>query len=116
MSQRLAEFGLQIDPLLHNLINTEILPGTGVDPQRFWQGFAAIVNEFAPRTRALLAKRDALQAAIDAWHRDHLGSAFDAGAYKKSATCCPKARTSASKRAMSTPRSRKSPGHSWWCR
>ena len=36
----------------------------------------------APKNKALLAKRDDLQAQIDAWHHAHKGQAHDAAAYK----------------------------------
>ena len=74
--------GLKIDPLLHDFIATEAIPGTGVDPASFWTGFAALVRELAPRNKALLDRRDALQAAIDAWHRAHRGKPIDQTAYQ----------------------------------
>ncbi|MEJ2257406.1 MAG: hypothetical protein P8X98_10435, partial [Woeseiaceae bacterium] len=39
--------------------------GTGIAPDDFWTRFGEIVRDLAPRNRALLARRDELQAAID---------------------------------------------------
>jgi malate synthase len=73
---------LQVAPDLHAFVNDEALPGTGVSPERFWSGLAAIVHELAPMNRELLARRDRLQADIDAWHRQRRGQTFDLAAYK----------------------------------
>ncbi|MBA4052569.1 MAG: malate synthase G, partial [Erythrobacter sp.] len=54
----------------------------GRDVDAFWQGFAALLADFAPRNRALLAKRESLQAQIDAWHSERAGKPHDAAAYK----------------------------------
>ena len=72
---------LQIAKPLHDFIAQEALPGTGVDPARFWAGFSAILHDLAPANHALLEKRDALQAAIDAWHKQHKGLG-DPAAYR----------------------------------
>jgi malate synthase len=79
MSTRITASGLKISPALHALIERAV-PGTGITVDQFWSGFAGLLNEFAPRNRALLAERDALQAKIDAWHR---GNAFDPITYKQ---------------------------------
>ena len=50
-------------------------------PPRFWSGFAALLSDLAPRCAALLAKRDTLQSAIDAWHLAQRGKPFDQDAY-----------------------------------
>ncbi|MBS0560677.1 MAG: malate synthase G [Proteobacteria bacterium] len=73
--------GLKVARQLHEFVATEALPGTGVDPLAFWQGFAAIFADLAPRNAALLAKRDDLQKQIDAWHAAHRGQEFDVAAY-----------------------------------
>jgi len=75
--------GVEIAPALLSFINDEALPGTGITPQHFWQGLAALLKELAPVNRALLARRDELQRRIDAWHgaqpgRDGLGAAYEA--------------------------------------
>jgi malate synthase len=82
MSQRVQVGGLQVAKELYDFINTEALPGTGVEVEQFWSRFDSIVHDLAPRNRELLAKRDALQAQIDAWHRDNRGDAFNFDAYK----------------------------------
>ncbi|HET6182203.1 MAG TPA: malate synthase G [Acetobacteraceae bacterium] len=74
--------GLRIVRELYTFVNDEAIPGTGVDPNRFWQGFAALIRELGPRNRALLARRDAMQAKIDAWHHENRGRAFDAASYQ----------------------------------
>nr|WP_298685164.1 malate synthase G [uncultured Dongia sp.] len=63
--------GLKVDPQLSDFITERALPGTGVDAESFWRGFSDLVHDLAPKNRALLAKRDALQAKIDAWFRSH---------------------------------------------
>jgi malate synthase len=81
MSGRVSLEGLQVDRELHDFIVNEALPGTGVEAGHFWASFSAIVHDLAPENRALLAKRDALQAKIDAWYREH-GAPDDIGAYR----------------------------------
>ncbi len=79
---RTQKGGLQVATVLSDLIEQRILPGTGIEPAAFWAGFEQITNTFAPRNRELLAKRDAIQAQIDAWHRKQ-GGQHDAAAYKQ---------------------------------
>ncbi len=82
MAERIAVGNLKIDAELFNLVKDEIAPGTGVDVDALWNGFGKIVDDLAPKNRALLDKRDAIQAQIDAWHVQHKGQAIDAAAYK----------------------------------
>jgi malate synthase len=64
------------------VLETEALPAGGVDPDRFWQGLAALIHDLAPRNAELLAVRAEMQSAIDRWHRNRAGLAHDAGAYR----------------------------------
>ncbi len=74
--------GLQVDSGLKTLIDEQICPGTGVDADAFWSGLESIIKTFAPRNRALLAKREDLQAKINDWHLQRKGQPHDAAAYK----------------------------------
>ncbi|TIX61429.1 MAG: malate synthase G, partial [Mesorhizobium sp.] len=56
-------------------------PGTGIDAEKFWNGFSAIVHDLAPKNRALLAKRDAMQEKLDAWYRQN-GAPLDMSTYR----------------------------------
>jgi len=67
---------------LHDFINDEALPGTGIEPAALWRSLEAILAELMPVNQALLARRDDLQARIDAWHRERRGQAFDHAAYR----------------------------------
>ena len=67
--------GLIIADELEQFIETVALPAAGLASADFWPGFAALLNTFAPRNRALLAKRDALQAKLDAWYAARKGQA-----------------------------------------
>ncbi|MFP5413134.1 MAG: malate synthase G [Gammaproteobacteria bacterium] len=82
MTDRIEKFGLQVARPLHDMIENEALPGTGVASDQFWKGLSALVHEKGPKNRALLAKRDEPQAKIDAWHRERRGKPHDAAAYK----------------------------------
>ncbi len=79
---RTTAHGLQVETELYRFIKDEALPGTGVDADAFGRGFAALVADLMPRNRALLAHRDALQAKIDAWHRDHAAAEPDPAGYQ----------------------------------
>ena len=78
MADRIEKHGLKISPVLFHFIEKEALPGSGVDPTTFWAGFAALAVKLMPQNRALLAERDRLQAAIDAWHKAHPARPIDA--------------------------------------
>ena len=82
MTERVQVGGLQVAKALYDFINNEAIPGTGIAADKFWAGAEAVINELAPKNRALLAKRDELQAQIDAWHQARKGQAHDAVAYK----------------------------------
>ncbi len=69
MTKRIAAGGLQVAEELYRFVNEDALPGTGLDAERVWTAFGAIVRDLAPENRALLARREELQARIDAWHR-----------------------------------------------
>jgi len=81
MSNRVSIGNLGIARELHDLVASEIAPGTGVEPAHFWQAFEAIIADLAPKNRALLDRRDEIQARLDAWHREHRDD-FDFDAYK----------------------------------
>ncbi|MEH6789382.1 malate synthase G [Parasphingorhabdus sp.] len=82
MSEYVSQNDIQIAQELFDFVNDRALPGTGVDGTKFWQDFSALLARFAPRNAELLAKRDQLQARIDAWHVDHKGQAVDQAEYQ----------------------------------
>ncbi len=72
MASQYREAGdLGIHPALFDFVEAALLPVAGIDRDAFWRGFAGIVRDLTPANRALLARRDALQAEIDAWHDAH---------------------------------------------
>jgi malate synthase len=73
--------GLSVAPILTDFVEHEALPGIGIAADALWTGLAAILSRFVPANRALLTKRDDLQARIDAWHKVRAGQAWDASAY-----------------------------------
>ncbi|TDL79727.1 malate synthase G [Palleronia sediminis] len=82
MTQRTERAGLQVAADLAEFIEDRAMPGTGIEPGPFWEGFAAILRDLTPRNRALLDTRDELQARIDDWHRAHPGDTGGGGAYR----------------------------------
>jgi malate synthase len=82
MTDRTTVHGLQVATELHRFIEQEVLPGTGVDAGKFWQGFGAIVTDLAPKNIALLAERDRLQTELDTWHKANPGPVRDLAGYR----------------------------------
>ena len=81
MTNRIEIAGLRVAGDLFAFVGEEALPGTGIAELDFWKGFAAILNDLAPGNRALLARRDELQAKLDEWYRAN-GAPSGMAAYK----------------------------------
>jgi malate synthase len=79
---RVERQGLQVADVLAAFIEGQALPGTGVTAETFWAGLARIVAEQGPKNRALLDRREELQARIDAWHLARRGQPHDHEGYK----------------------------------
>ena len=82
MSSRVEKFGLKVDLVLHDFIEGQALPGTGVASDVFWSGLSDIVHELGPKNRSFLDKREDLQKQIDNWHKTNRGQSHDAEAYE----------------------------------
>lgn len=82
MTDYVPIYGLKVSQPLYNLVRDDIAPGTGVEPDALWTALAKIVNDLAPKNRALLEKRDHLQAKIDQWHRQHTEQPVDTDQYR----------------------------------
>jgi len=83
MTARTKCHRLQVATPLHQFIQQEVLPDSGVDSASFWQGFDALVHDLTPKNAALIAERERLQLELDTWHREHPGPIQDMVAYRK---------------------------------
>ncbi|RJE79104.1 malate synthase G [Paracoccus sp. JM45] len=72
--------GLEVDTGFARFVETQVLPGTGVDADRFWKGYAQLLAECADENAELLARREKLQSQIDDWHRAN--QPMDPAAYR----------------------------------
>ncbi|MFW2022977.1 malate synthase G [Acinetobacter baumannii] len=79
MTARIQKGKLAIAKELYDFIENEALPGSGLDSETYWKNFEQVVVDLSPKNKALLTKRDELQAKIDEWHRNNK---FELGAYK----------------------------------
>lgn len=79
MTARIQKGKLAIAKELYDFIENEALTASGLDSETYWKNFEQVVVDLSPKNKALLAKRDDLQAQIDEWHRNNT---FELGAYK----------------------------------
>ena len=82
MTEYVTRAGLQIAEELALFVETRALPETGVGTEHLWEGLADILARFVPQNRVLLAKRDDIQAKLDAWHKANPGPIADMDAYQ----------------------------------
>tara|TARA_B100000700_G_scaffold330794_1_gene459110 strand:+ start:51958 stop:54144 length:2187 start_codon:yes stop_codon:yes gene_type:complete len=64
----LSVSNLKISSDLFDFVNSEVIPGTFVDRENFWEGFSKLIHELSPENKSLLKKRVDLQKKIDSWH------------------------------------------------
>ncbi|WP_455206429.1 malate synthase G [Kaarinaea lacus] len=83
MTKRIKAGNLQVAEVLYELVNHEIIPGTGINADHFWSALEQCINQLAPGNKALLQKRDALQSQLDAWHKQQANKPHDPVAYKQ---------------------------------
>ena len=77
------ELSLKISSDLKDFLEGEVLPGLDINANTFWKSFESIINEFAPRNKELLEKREDIQSTIDKWHLDRKGEQHNHDEYKK---------------------------------
>ena len=82
MTERLSIAGLQIDKQLADFVANEAVQGLEISAEAFWAACANVLNAHRDTNKALLAKRETLQAQIDEWHKAHRGTPHDVAAYK----------------------------------
>ena len=84
MKEQYIKIGnLSISEKLLNFINNELLPGTKLEKNVFWQKFDKCVHELSPKNKKLLETREKLQKKIDDWHKDRKGEKINIKKYKE---------------------------------
>ncbi len=83
MNPRISKGNLHIDQEFYNLVVNDIVPGTQINADEFWQSLDRILNDFISKNSSLLEKRDNLQEQIDQWHIQHKGRTDNAKEYKQ---------------------------------
>ncbi len=82
MENYVTRAGLSVAASLADFVEQRALVGTGVSPENLWLGLAGLLARFVPVNRALLAKRDDIQAKLDAWHTANPGPIADMSVYQ----------------------------------
>ena len=73
---------LKVSQNLANFVNTELLNGTNLAPEKFWEGFDKVVHELAPKNKELIDLRKDLQNKINNWHKLNKGNEINLEDYK----------------------------------
>lgn len=68
---------LQVAQVLYHFINTEVVPGTGINQDAFWSDFEVLVDDLSPENKRLLDERDSLQEKINRWHKENADFQFE---------------------------------------
>ena len=78
---RVDKNGLKISSTLFEFINNEVIPGTSVKSDDFWDKFEKISHELAPINKDLIKKREIIQKNIDEWHKNNKDKKFNKKEY-----------------------------------
>jgi malate synthase len=72
---------LQVASVLYDFINSEVLPGSGLQSEQFWADLELLIKDLTPKNKELLARRDELQSKLNAFYREHKNG-YDFEEYK----------------------------------
>ena len=72
---------LKIDQILFEFINKEVIPGTDIKSDDFWNKFEKVVHELSPINKSLIEKRETIQRDIDNWHKKNKGKELNKKEY-----------------------------------
>ena len=77
----IKKHNLEINSILYEFINKEVLPGTNVESDDFWNKFEKVVHELSPINKSLIQRREEIQKKIDEWHKKRKGKDLDKKEY-----------------------------------
>jgi malate synthase len=77
MSNYVNVGNIQVDSLFFKFINSEVLPGTELDQDKFWAELEVLIHDLTPKNKALLAKRDEIQNKLNTWHVENKNPDFE---------------------------------------
>jgi malate synthase len=80
---KIKKGNLTINSILFDFVNQEIIPGTDINAEVFWDKFDLAVHELEPINRALIEKRESIQTQIDKWHLANRGKELSKDEYIK---------------------------------
>ena len=55
---------LKINSILFEFINSEVIPGTDIKSDEFWEKFSKIVHELSPINKSIIEKREVFQKKL----------------------------------------------------
>ncbi len=73
---------LTISEDLKEFLENEVLEGLNISSNSFWMSFEKIINEFSPKNKNLLLKREEIQFQIDQWHLERRDTEHNQDEYK----------------------------------
>ena len=77
-----SALSIKVSHQLKDFLDNEVLDGLDVSSDAFWSSFEEILDEFTPRNKALLERREDIQSQIDTWHIERKGDEHNHDEYK----------------------------------
>ena len=69
--------GIKINSKIFEFINKEVIPGTNIKSEEFWDNFAKAANKLSPINKNLIKEREEIQRKIDEWHKKNKEKDFN---------------------------------------
>jgi len=80
---KIKKGNLTINSVLLEFIDQEVIPGTGVNAEDFWNKFDLAIHELSLVNKTLIKKRESIQKQIDEWHLANKNKELDKNEYIK---------------------------------
>ena len=83
MKKMISKYELKIDEKLYDFINSDVIPGTNLNQDSFWNNFSNLIKELNPINKELLVKRKIIQEKLNSWYDKKLGKEIPNDEYIK---------------------------------